>query len=60
MTVEERKMKGSSEAGRLKAPFKWKHLQPIIAGLIKWYDITCAFCLQYSLDSCENANFYPF
>ena len=32
MTVEGIEMKGSSDAGRLKAPFKRKHLQPAIVG----------------------------
>lgn len=32
MAVGEMEMKGSSEASRLKVPFKWKHLQPAIAG----------------------------
>ena len=32
MTVEGTEMQGSAEAGRLKAVFEWKRLQPIIAG----------------------------
>ena len=59
MNVEGMEMKGSSEAGRLKVPFEWKHLQPAIAGPV-WDDIIYAFCSQYSLDHGKNANLYPF